>query len=137
MEQQLDPRWRKSTYSGNGGEACIETGIVPGRVLVRDTKQHANGPVVSVSPAAWRRFTVSILVNAPQSLAASALSTAPGESRTSRGLPHSRAELWVVTAAPGVNPLRAGRGARRYATFCSVFSQCVMGCQRCSGSAGP
>jgi hypothetical protein len=60
MEQQLDPRWRKSTYSGNGGEACIEAGSLPGRVLIRDTTQHGNGPVLSISPAAWRQFTTII-----------------------------------------------------------------------------
>ena len=64
MEQQVNPRWRKSTYSGNGGEACIEAGSVPGHVLVRDTTQHGNGPVVSVSPADWHRFTASIRADA-------------------------------------------------------------------------
>ena len=64
MEQQVDPRWRKSTYSGNGGEACIEAGSVPGRVLVRDTTQHGNGPVVSVGSTDWHRFITSIRANA-------------------------------------------------------------------------
>jgi hypothetical protein len=36
-----------------------------GRVLVRDTTQHGNGPIVSVSPQSWRRFTASIRANAP------------------------------------------------------------------------
>jgi hypothetical protein len=65
MEQQLDPRWRKSTYSGNGGEACIEAGALPGRVLVRDTTQHGQGPVMSVSSQSWRRFTTGIRADAP------------------------------------------------------------------------
>jgi hypothetical protein len=65
MEQQLDPRWRKSTYSGNGGEACIEAGTLPGRILVRDTTQRGNGPVMSVSTQSWRRFTAGIRANAP------------------------------------------------------------------------
>lgn len=61
MEQlQLDPRWRKSTYSGNGGVSCVETGHVPGAVLVRDTTQHGRGPVLRVTPAAWRRFTATL-----------------------------------------------------------------------------
>jgi hypothetical protein len=60
MEQQVDPCWRKSTYSGNGGEACIEAGTMVGHVLVRDTTQHGNGPIVSLSPQTWRRFTASI-----------------------------------------------------------------------------
>lgn len=61
MEQlQLDPRWRKSTYSANGGVSCVETGHVPGAVLVRDTTQHGRGPVLRVTPAAWRRFTATL-----------------------------------------------------------------------------
>ena len=31
--ERLDPRWRKATYSGNGGADCVETGSVPGAVL--------------------------------------------------------------------------------------------------------
>jgi uncharacterized protein DUF397 len=60
MEQQLNLAWRKSSYSGNGGEACIETGNVPGAVLVRDTTQHGHGPVLRVTPGDWKRFTASI-----------------------------------------------------------------------------
>jgi hypothetical protein len=55
--------WRKATHSNAQG-SCIEAGSMPGRVLVRDTTQHGNGPVMSVSPAAWRRFTVSIRATA-------------------------------------------------------------------------
>jgi hypothetical protein len=56
--------WRKSTYSTAQG-SCVEARSVPGRVLVRDTAQHGNGPVVSVSPIEWHRFTASIRANAP------------------------------------------------------------------------
>jgi hypothetical protein len=55
--------WRKSTYSTAQG-SCVEAGSMPGRVLVRDTTLHGGGPVVSVSPAAWLRFTASIRANA-------------------------------------------------------------------------
>ncbi len=50
---QLDPRWRKASYSGNGGADCVETGSVPGAVLIRDTKDRGRGPVLRVSPEAW------------------------------------------------------------------------------------
>ena len=60
MEQQLNLAWRKSSYSGNGGEACIETGDVPGAVLVRDTTQHGRGPVLRVSAETWQRFIAAI-----------------------------------------------------------------------------
>jgi hypothetical protein len=55
--------WRKASYSNAQG-SCVEAGSAPGRVLVRDTTQHGHGPVVSVSPAAWCRFTASIRANA-------------------------------------------------------------------------
>jgi hypothetical protein len=53
------PSWRKSTYSGNGAN-CVETGHVPGAVLVRDTKDNGTGPVLRVSPGDWARFTASV-----------------------------------------------------------------------------
>jgi hypothetical protein len=55
MEVQIDPRWRKSSYSGNGGGSCIEVGNADA-VLVRDTKQEGRGPVLRFTPGAWRRF---------------------------------------------------------------------------------
>jgi len=48
-------RWVKSSYSSSGN--CIEVGVqvTAGRVLVRDTKDR-EGPVLRVTPGAWRRF---------------------------------------------------------------------------------
>jgi Domain of unknown function (DUF397) len=57
---QLDPRWRKASYSGNGGADCVETGSVSGTVLIRDTKDRQRGPVLRVSPEAWQAFTAGI-----------------------------------------------------------------------------
>jgi hypothetical protein len=52
--------WRTSTYSDNGGSTCVEAGHVPGAVLVRDTTQRGTGPVLRVSPADWTRLTATI-----------------------------------------------------------------------------
>ena len=52
--EAIDPRWRKSSYSDNGGN-CIEVAGRAGCVLARDT-QDRTGPVLRFSPAAWRRF---------------------------------------------------------------------------------
>ena len=52
--EAIDHRWRKSSYSGNGGE-CVEVGHA-GDVLVRDTTQAGTGPVLRFCPDAWRRF---------------------------------------------------------------------------------
>ena len=49
-----DMNWRKSSYSGNGGSSCIEVAS-DGAVMVRDTTDRT-GPVLRLSPAAWRRF---------------------------------------------------------------------------------
>jgi hypothetical protein len=48
-------RWRKSTYSSNGGATCVEIGDAPHAVLVRDT-QDRSGSMLRFSPDAWRRF---------------------------------------------------------------------------------
>jgi len=55
MEDKIDLRWRKASYSGNGGGDCIEVADQAARVLVRDTKDRT-GPVLGSTPAVWRRF---------------------------------------------------------------------------------
>jgi hypothetical protein len=52
--------WRKSSHSGNGGGECVEAGSAPGQVLIRDTKDHGQGPVLRVSAETWRTFTTAI-----------------------------------------------------------------------------
>ena len=58
--EAIDPRWRKSSYSGNGGD-CAEVAGHGNRVLVRDTKNRT-GPVLRFAPDAWRRFTGQVKV---------------------------------------------------------------------------
>lgn len=48
--------WRKSSYSGGNGGACVEAADAPGVVLVRDTTNR-DGGAITVSAAAWRAFT--------------------------------------------------------------------------------
>jgi uncharacterized protein DUF397 len=55
MEVQVDARWRKSSYSGNGGGTCVEVGQSRRGVLVRDT-QDRPGQVLRFSLATWHRF---------------------------------------------------------------------------------
>ena len=55
MEAMTDPRWRKSSFSDNGGN-CAEVADDTRCVLVRDT-QDRTGPMPRVTPQAWRRFT--------------------------------------------------------------------------------
>jgi Domain of unknown function (DUF397) len=51
--------WRKSSYSGGNGGACVEVGQAPGIVAVRDTTDQ-KGPALDFSPDAWRKFTKKI-----------------------------------------------------------------------------
>lgn len=55
-------KWRKSTYSSNGGGECVEVSSAD-RVLVRDTKD-SSGPALRFSPAAWRRFADQVKTGA-------------------------------------------------------------------------
>ena len=52
--------WRKSTYSGASGGECVEAGTAVGMVLVRDTKNNGEGPVLRVSAETWRAFTIAL-----------------------------------------------------------------------------
>ena len=51
--------WRTSSYSGNGGQNCIETSNAPGAVLVRDTKNRDAG-MLAFTLGAWMNFTASL-----------------------------------------------------------------------------
>lgn len=51
--------WRKSTYSGNNGGACVEVGNAACGVVVRDTTDRA-GAALSVSPVAWRLLLAAV-----------------------------------------------------------------------------
>jgi hypothetical protein len=72
----IEWRWRKSSYSGNGGGNCVEVGTVwhkssysgnggsdcvevarnlPGVVAVRDSK-NPDGPVLTISTDEWASF---------------------------------------------------------------------------------
>jgi Domain of unknown function (DUF397) len=56
----LTVNWRKSTYSGASGGDCVEAATTPGLVLVRDTKNNRNGPILRVSATEWKRLTAAI-----------------------------------------------------------------------------
>ncbi len=66
-EPAVNPRWRKSSYSDNGGTACVQAGHVPGAVLIRDTTDNGAGPVLRATPADWGRFTARVRAKAATS----------------------------------------------------------------------
>lgn len=52
--------WRKSSYStSNTTHQCVEVGIGPGQVGVRDTKARNQGHL-AVSRTSWRSFIAHI-----------------------------------------------------------------------------
>jgi hypothetical protein len=60
----MNPQWRKSSYStGNGGQ-CVETGHIPGAVLVRDTKDR-DGVTLAFTANAWEKFAASVRTSRP------------------------------------------------------------------------
>jgi hypothetical protein len=60
VEGTDDLGWRKSSYSENGGETCVEVGQDRGTVLVRDTEQHGRGQVHTFGAVEWRAFVASV-----------------------------------------------------------------------------
>jgi len=59
MERINDLRWRKSSYSANGGASCVEVAGDGQHILVRDSKDRS-GPVLSFTPAEWGAFTAGV-----------------------------------------------------------------------------
>ncbi|MFI7550482.1 DUF397 domain-containing protein [Micromonospora sediminimaris] len=54
-----DARWRTATRSSNNGGNCVEVADnLPGRVLVRDSKDR-NGGTLTFTPTAWRAFVTT------------------------------------------------------------------------------
>jgi hypothetical protein len=50
------PRWFKSSHSGGNTTECLECAYVAHGALIRDSKYHQRGPVVSVGSEAWCLF---------------------------------------------------------------------------------
>ena len=52
----IEPAWRKSSRSNGASGNCVEVADnLPGRVLVRDTKDR-DGGTLTFEPAAWSAF---------------------------------------------------------------------------------
>jgi hypothetical protein len=53
--------WRKSSYSSSGSNECVEVGVAPGVIGVRDSKNRAAGRL-AVSRTAWAAFVRGVSV---------------------------------------------------------------------------
>jgi hypothetical protein len=113
-------RYRKSSYSGGNGGECIEVADGDSRVMVRDTKQAGQGPVLTVGSAAWRSFMAKVKADA--SLSSSRRSVREAVSRRARetasllsaGTYDARCRLdgavTVLQGSPALACRSAGRG---------------------------
>ncbi|MFC5217842.1 DUF397 domain-containing protein [Streptomyces coerulescens] len=55
--------WRKSTYSGGGGDNCLEvTHDIPTVVPVRDSKTGPHGPKLIFRESAWSAFVNAVRI---------------------------------------------------------------------------
>lgn len=61
--ESTDLKWRKATYSSNGGANCVEVADHGNRVLIRDA-QDRTGPMLRLSPDVWRSFTGQVKTGA-------------------------------------------------------------------------
>ncbi|MDQ1047851.1 DUF397 domain-containing protein [Streptomyces sp. V4I2] len=52
----LQPQWRKSSYSEDSGNACVEIAETGHVIAIRDSK-HPELPCASVGRDAWTEFT--------------------------------------------------------------------------------
>ena len=48
-----NPRWRKSSFSGSGANACVECADLHHTHAVRDSK-NPTGPPLTLAPTAWQ-----------------------------------------------------------------------------------
>ncbi|MFC8075556.1 DUF397 domain-containing protein [Streptomyces sp. NPDC057307] len=55
----IEVAWSKSTYSGGDGDNCVEVAAQPHAVLVRDSKDPHIGRL-TLTPAAWAAFTTHL-----------------------------------------------------------------------------
>ncbi|MET8250061.1 DUF397 domain-containing protein [Micromonospora sp. NPDC005197] len=59
-----DARWRTATRSSNNGGDCVEVADnLPGRVLVRDSKDR-DGGTLTFAPTAWTSFIDAVRATA-------------------------------------------------------------------------
>lgn len=51
-----DLNWFKSSYSGSGGDNCVEVALTPDTVHIRDSKA-PNAGTLTMPPTVWSAFT--------------------------------------------------------------------------------
>jgi Domain of unknown function (DUF397) len=57
--EDTDMKWRKASYSSNGGGNCTEVATATNVVLVRDSKDKV-GAKLTFTTASWKAFTARV-----------------------------------------------------------------------------
>ncbi|MFJ9867344.1 DUF397 domain-containing protein [Streptomyces sp. NPDC101165] len=52
--------WRKSSYSGDTGGECVEVADLAPHIAVRDSKTQQHGPALLFPTTAWSAFVESV-----------------------------------------------------------------------------
>ncbi|MET7639558.1 DUF397 domain-containing protein [Streptomyces sp. NPDC005438] len=55
------PNWRTSSYTGSGDNNCVEVADNLPQIMIRDTKYHDTGPILTIPPASWQQFTSAVV----------------------------------------------------------------------------
>jgi hypothetical protein len=55
----MEPTWRRSSYSPQGGNSCVEIADLDGDRAVRDSK-NPTGPALMFSGTEWAAFTTGV-----------------------------------------------------------------------------
>ncbi|MFD4830028.1 DUF397 domain-containing protein [Streptomyces uncialis] len=55
LEPARQITWRRSSYSGDTGNNCVEIATLPHHIGIRDSKD-VQGPVLAVAPTSWADF---------------------------------------------------------------------------------
>lgn len=68
--------WFKASASTNA-EACVEVRFSGHHVLIRDSKDNASGPIITVPLASWDEFLAYVAGDRPEDLAPLRIALAP------------------------------------------------------------
>ena len=60
MEDKIEPGWRTSSYTGNGGDTCVDAASNGEIIAIRDTTDNGHGLALSFTQNAWTAFTNSL-----------------------------------------------------------------------------
>jgi hypothetical protein len=55
----MDLKWFKSKYCGQNN-SCVEVARTPAGMMVRDTKDEGQGPILTFSAKAWQEFLADL-----------------------------------------------------------------------------